>query len=143
MTVTQAQIMQLLSQHGLGRIYVQHAGTVRGVSADDDDDDGYGGLGSSRRRRPKHGSVNNSPKVPSEAGQKLMESGKFGDNDNYKRNTLRKKTKLFRKLLNRELGVESGGRERTANRLLAQVRVLKEVRSFDGTTTDDYNTDRV
>ncbi len=137
MTVTQAQIMQLLSQHGLGRIYVQHAGARRGVSANDDGDDGYGGLGSSRRRRPKHGSVNNYPKVPSEAGQKLMGSGEFGDNDNYMRNTPRKKTKLFRKLLNRELGVECGGRERIANRLLAQVRVLKEGRSFNGTTTDD------
>ncbi|KAI9703290.1 MAG: hypothetical protein M1836_007856 [Candelina mexicana] len=149
--ITPTQIRQLLGQYGLDRIYVQHAGAARGIPADADGGGllgGFGGLGALRRRRPKPGSGNSYPKVPSEVGQKLMDSGEFGVNDGYKRNPKRRSTKLFRKLLSRELGLESGGRERTANRRLVQGMIPSstadtiihyDTKCYSGQFSDDGN----
>ena len=103
--------MQLLGHAGLRRIFANHRAGGSGITLemneeeDDNDVDGYNGLGTRRRtraRRPKH----KFPPVPSTVGQILMDGGVFGSNEFY-RDTLRKrKTRLARKLMSRELGTD-------------------------------------
>lgn len=112
--------MQLLGQQGLGRIYVQHAGAARGTRYGDNED-GFGGFGMGRPRRPKNRTMNDYPKVPSEAGRNLMASGTFGNRGGYDSASTNRKVRLSRKLLRRELGLENGSRQKTANRSIAQV----------------------
>ncbi|KAJ9155652.1 WD repeat domain-containing protein [Pleurostoma richardsiae] len=61
------------------------------------DDDGW----SSRRRRRTPPDPNRFPKVPSEKGRELMESGKFGSTDRH----IATQKKLARRILDRELGI--------------------------------------
>ncbi|CAH0046166.1 unnamed protein product, partial [Clonostachys solani] len=71
-----------------------------------------------RRRPPKD--PNRFPKVPSEAGTRLMFSGQFGTNDiemNYNR---RMKKSIQRRLLERELGLGSYDDRRRNNDLITQ-----------------------
>lgn len=89
---------------------------------DDDDDDGeFAGLYSAwnRRRRGPPKDPNRFPKVPSEEGTKLMQSGVFGSSNESTHNSSRKR--LARRMLDRELGL-GDRRQRTRNSdLIAQV----------------------
>lgn len=80
---------------------------------EDDDDNPW----SSGRRRPREPlDPNRFPKVPSEEGRKLMESGVFGAFDPREPDTKR----LARRILDRELGLGSRGSRNVAQNLMAQ-----------------------
>lgn len=61
---------------------------------------------------------NRFPKVPSEEGRKLMESGVFGLSDT----DLRTKKRIARQLLDREIGLGDRMSRKRTNGVLAQVR---------------------
>ncbi|TKA74680.1 hypothetical protein B0A55_04702 [Friedmanniomyces simplex] len=135
-------ILQLLSQAGIRGVFQPTGGvTTRsqarranaqhvelaedddedGHAPDDDDDEmndaylGYGG----RRRPPRRPVVGDRyPKIPSEEGRRLMDSGTFGTNDRCDHTacghpisppTLRKRRKLAHRMLDRELGLSGYG----------------------------------
>ena len=105
--------MQLLGHAGLRRIFANH--TVAG-SGDDDDDVGVSGP---RRRRTKLDS-NRFPKVPSEEGRKLMNSGIFGNNEPWQDVTKKRKSNLAERLMYRELDMD-GNHAVQANKVISQV----------------------
>lgn len=75
-----------------------------GLWADDDDDDDFFG----RRRRRRHApDPNRFPKIPSDEGRALMDSGAFGSTDRRLPTATRKH--LARRILDRELGVGRNG----------------------------------
>ena len=123
LAVTRAQILHLLGQAGLRRLLAQHRTHASGGGDDEDDDeDSFGGLfglGRRRGRRPK-GAQPNLPPVPNPEGQTLMESGTFGLNDNYQDLLRKRKKRLARLLLNRELGL-SAEQVRRGNQEITQV----------------------
>nr|POE90104.1 lec14b protein [Quercus suber] len=109
-TVTQQQILQLLSHAGIRGIFQQTGRTTRSAGRqrhvqladdgeeeeveeeDDDDDDeddededremyGDSGYSTRRRRRPRPFVGDRYPPIPSADGKELMESGRFGSND--------------------------------------------------------------
>lgn len=117
------QILQILGYNGARRIFANHA---RGVSVDDDDDDvmeGSGRAGGRHGRRSKN-VPDQFPKVPSEVGKQLMDSGTFGSNEYYLEALKRRKVKLVSRLMKRELGLETESRPRRENMLMAQVNML-------------------
>lgn len=73
-----------------------------------------------RRRRRERPDPDRFPKVPSEKGTELMESGDFGTNETHATSTIGQKKKLARRILNRELGVCSGARHQANQNLMAQ-----------------------
>ncbi|KAF2767920.1 WD40 repeat-like protein [Teratosphaeria nubilosa] len=88
-----------------------------------------GGYGARRRRARRHFSGDRYPKIPSDEGRKLMESGLFGTNDHCDHTacgqplsdaTQRKRRKLTRRLFDREMAVDSRGRQRALTSLAAQ-----------------------
>lgn len=97
---------------------------------DDDDSDAYLGYATRRSRRNRSTFVGDRyPKIPSEKGRELMDSGTFGTNDHcehtscglpYSETDIGKRRKLARRMLDREMGVESRGRARALNGLAAQ-----------------------
>ncbi|GAB7359597.1 hypothetical protein MBLNU230_g6781t1 [Neophaeotheca triangularis] len=127
-------IMRYLNQAGVRGIFSPAGGTMgRAGYADDDDEDdedyypGYGAARRRRRQRPVQG--DRYPPIPSEEGRKLMESGTFGANDRcdhsacgvpYGEATQRRRRHLSRRLLDREIGLGSRGRQRALNGLLSQ-----------------------
>lgn len=68
-------------------------------------------------RRPD---PNRFPKVPSEAGRELMDSGLFGTNPSA--SEPRAKKALARRILDRELGISNPSESRRNNKLIVQVR---------------------
>lgn len=70
------------------------------------------------RRRPD---PNRFPKVPSEEGRKLMESGQFGTNPPAPGRKVRKD--MARRVLDRELGITNPAESIRNHKLLAQVRI--------------------
>ena len=97
----------------------------------DDDDDLEGGYGGVRRRRRPRGTKPNYPPIPSEAGSKLMQSGTFGSNEYYQDMLKKRNKKVPRRLLARELGLESAHFKRP-NGLISQVITpFSTVTSFD------------
>jgi WD repeat-containing protein 23 len=147
--VTQQQILQLLSHAGIRGILQPSAGPTtrsQGVrrhvhldedgeedAEDDEDDDddesylGYGGRRTRQRRRAFTG--DRYPPIPSKEGKELMESGTFGNNDRcehtacglpFSQETLGKRKRLSRRMLDREMGIENRGRARVLNGLAAQ-----------------------
>ncbi|SMY29792.1 unnamed protein product [Zymoseptoria tritici ST99CH_1A5] len=141
-TITQQQILQLLSQAGI-RGVLQPGGGIRGaarrgqaeVDEDDDEDEdaeGYSYAGYDRRRlRRRRPSFEGDryPPIPNEKGKELMESGTFGHNDRcehtacgmpFSDHTMRKRRRLSRRMLDREMGVENRGRARALNGLASQ-----------------------
>lgn len=79
----------------------------------------WGRFGMRSRRRPKRGTQHEFEKVPSEEGTKLMESGTFGSNERPE-DSMRRKKKTAMRLLRRELGLGTYGREVANSRLLRQ-----------------------
>ena len=127
-TVSRNQILQLLGHTGLRRIFASHGGAWLGLggdAAEDEDDDdftarGHGTmLGWGRRRRRAANSVE-FPKVPSDVGRELMDSGTFGSNEYYKISLRKRKRKLARRVMSRELG-NCTAQGKRANNLLLQV----------------------
>ena len=122
LAVSQNHIMQLLGRAGLRRIL-----QTRGVSnvtigpGDGDGNDGrFGFLGTRRSSRRTRNNNDQLPKVPSEEGRRLMDSGTFGSNEYYKDMLRRRKKKFSRRLLSRELGIDNDYSHR-ANKLISQV----------------------
>ena len=123
--VSQNHIMQLLGRAGLRRIRQTHgvSNITIGLSDDDDGDNnngGFGFLGTRRSARRKRDNNDQLPKVPNEEGRKLIDSGTFGSNEYYKDMLRRRKAKLGRRLLSRELGIDKDYSHR-ANKLISQV----------------------
>ena len=115
--------MQLLGRAGLRRIFQTRgvSNVTIGLGEDDEFDDGFGFIGTRRssRKQPRDNS-DQLPKVPSEEGRKLMDSGIFGSNEYYKDVMRRRKRKLGRRLLSRELGISNDYSNR-ANKMISQV----------------------
>jgi WD repeat-containing protein 23 len=152
--VTQQQILQLLSQAGFRNIFSGAGPTTRsqarrahlggGDDDDDDDDDDeadaaddsddddsiYRGYGARRARRSrKRFEGERYPKIPSDKGKELMDSGTFGTNDHcdhsacglpFSQTNMRKRRKLARRMFDREMGVEQRGRARALSALASQ-----------------------
>ena len=121
--VTSAQIIQMLGANGLRRILQSHGliGTSMARVEDEaeDNEDGYGGL--ARRRRKTTTLEGKFPKVPSENGRKLMDSGLYGGNDSFVDNRKKRKCNLGQRLMWRELGSDHWGAQKRANKLMSQV----------------------
>lgn len=105
--------MRILAQAQLGLF----ARPIRGADDDDDDDEFY------HRNRRRRGPLdpNRFPKVPSDKGIELMQSGEFGGNEVLAVNTIKSKKTLARRILDRELALENGARERANQNLMSQV----------------------
>ena len=109
--------MQLLGHAGLRRIFANHIVAGSGdPSLDDDDDIGISG----RTRRRTKCDPNRFPKIPSEEGRKLMDSGTFGDSETWPDVMKKGKPKLARQLMYRELAID-GNNDARANKLTSQV----------------------
>lgn len=123
--MSRAQILRLLGHAGLRQILSHRGagGLFNAQGQDDDDyDDGFGGVGR-RRRRPK-GTPVQLPPVPNPEGEKLMDSGIFGTNS-YCQDVLRKRKKrMARRLMSRELGANA----KRENNSMAQVREVEMFR---------------
>lgn len=103
--------MRLLGHAGMRRIFANNS--------NDDDDDLLNFSGWRTRRRPRR-EPRPLEKVPSDNGKELMSSGKFGGNDIFQ-DTLKRKKKVAYRLMHRELGLGSYGRQRNINSLVSQV----------------------
>ena len=118
-------INQVLGSHGpLRRLLLQHYRLVDRFprAAEDDDEDygyGYGGFRSRRRKPIPKG--DRFPKVPSERGKELMDSGIYGSNEGFVDKLRKRKNNVSEQLLWRRLGLDARGTCSRANRLLAQV----------------------
>ncbi|RDL36066.1 Uncharacterized protein BP5553_06678 [Venustampulla echinocandica] len=118
------QVLRLLANSEIGRLFA--FGTDDGeFELDDGSDDGaHPSIWRRRRRRPKP-DPNRFPKVPSDEGIELMNSGTFGSNeleiDTVRdRGNIGKKKRLARRILNRELATESYTGQKLNQRLMAQ-----------------------
>ena len=116
------ELLQLLSQTGaFPRLFrTQRGAHIVSLDGDEDDEhDGtYGSLRSRRRKQRRSSDV--FPKVPSETGKELMESGVFGTNER-EQGRYERKTKLSARIMRRELALESPGKQRSCNKLASQV----------------------
>ena len=114
---TRRRVLRLLQNSEIGRIFR--------FAPDDDDDEEWNPRWNRRRRaRPD---PNRFPKVPSDEGTELMNSGLFGANPaqaitSRDKLSLGKRKKLALRIMERELSVGSFATEKLNNRLLAQVR---------------------
>jgi WD repeat-containing protein 23 len=116
---TRRRVLRLLQNSEIGRVF-------RFAPGDDDDDDVEWNPRWNRRRRIRP-DPNRFPKVPSDEGTELMNSGLFGSNPaqviiSRDKLSLGKK-KLALRIMERELSVGSFATEKLNNRLLAQVRL--------------------
>ncbi|KAF2022172.1 WD40 repeat-like protein [Aaosphaeria arxii CBS 175.79] len=158
--ITPDQILRLLGSGGLAQLFasdiVRGGGRGQHVFLNDDDDDdgiatGYDpigfGLRNRRLRRGPHGPATFN-KVPSDTGRELMNSGTFGSSYRSEDTLQRRKKKLAYKLMRRELGLGSDGRQRNANRLLKQDMIPSSTadtiihynsRCYSGQFSDDGN----
>ena len=86
-----------------------------------DDDDDFDNWGHRISRRRRHLDPDRFPKVPSEEGRALMNSGAFGAND--VSSPLRKKKQLARRILDRELGIGDRSYRGMNQGVIAQVSI--------------------
>jgi WD repeat-containing protein 23 len=121
--VTRDQIIRLLGHRGLRGLLSAHGRAF----ADDDDSDEEDPFSWGRSRRS---AANRPPpvfeKVPSEAGRDLMTSGTFGANERPP-DSIKRRKELASRLLRRELGLGSIGRQRARSGLLRQVRLTSGI----------------
>ena len=151
-SVTIDQINAVLGNHGpLRRLLLNHYRRDRGQRASDDDDDeyvsGYGGF-ARRRGRPK-ANGDKFPKIPSEQGKTLMDSGIYGCNEHFVDRRRKRKNNISERLLWRRLGLDARGSARRANRFIAQDMVPAtspadkvihyDSRAYSGQFSDDGN----
>lgn len=71
-----------------------------------------------RRRRRRAATPVEFPKVPSDIGRELMNSGTFGSNEYYQDIVRKKKRKLARRVMSRELGLDTVHDKRISRLLL-------------------------
>lgn len=148
--VTQSQLLRFLNRSGWRRIFQAADGDDDrraerlAVEADDDDDEYVPSR--NRRRRPRRGQ-DAFPKVPSDIGRELMDSGNFGTNER-PLNSIERRKKLAARILRRELGLESPGKDKCANKLAAQELIPSseadtiihyDHRCYSGQFSDDGN----
>lgn len=122
--ISRAQLLQLLNNNGGLRAIWGHA--LLPINVDNDEHDGSdtsvgaprARWGFRRRFRTDKPEAPFEP-VPNENGTKLMESGMFGTNERPEDSMRRKKNATMR-LLRRELGLGTPGRELANGRLLRQ-----------------------
>jgi WD repeat-containing protein 23 len=122
------QVMRLLANSEIGRLF--HFATDDDefedeVDNDDELDGDFNHLWRRRRRRTRP-DPNRFPKVPSDKGTELMNSGTFGSDEvqtvkTGDTNNISKKKKLARRILDRELATESYSKQKVNQRLMAQV----------------------
>jgi WD repeat-containing protein 23 len=122
------QVMRLLANSEIGRLF--HFATDDDefedeVDNDDELDGDFNRLWRRRRRRTRP-DPNRFPKVPSDKGTELMNSGTFGSDEvqtvkTGDTNNISKKKKLARRILDRELATESYSKQKVNQRLMAQV----------------------
>lgn len=107
---------RLLASGQFGRLFnLTQAGVI--ADEDDDDDSPY------RRRMRRRPDPNRFPKVPSDNGIELMNSGIFGLNEAHKDQAgdLHSRKRLARRILDRELATPDHVHQRLNHRLMAQV----------------------
>lgn len=122
------QVLRLLANSEIGRLFrlpATDADFDDEVDNDDELDGDFNHLWRRRRRRTKP-DPNRFPKVPSDKGTELMNSGTFGSNEvqtvkSGDTNNISKKKKLARRILDRELATESYAKHKVNQRLMAQV----------------------
>jgi len=111
-----------LANSEIGRLF-RFAADEDEFDDDDDIDDDYhnGMLG--RRRRRERPDPDRFPKVPSDTGMELMNSGTFGSNevDTVHSGSIAARKKLAQRILDRELATEDYAQQRINQRLMAQV----------------------
>ncbi|KIW78251.1 hypothetical protein Z517_08085 [Fonsecaea pedrosoi CBS 271.37] len=126
----------------------------RNLFADDDDDDDdepydYGGFSRRRRVQRQKPKGDRFPKVPSEAGKALMNSGAYGCRDTYLDIRRKRRRTVSERLLWRRLGLEARSTMRRQNNLIAQDQVPNsntadkiihyDSRAYSGQFSDDGN----
>ncbi|EEA19496.1 hypothetical protein TMatcc_009633 [Talaromyces marneffei ATCC 18224] len=119
---TRARLFQLLGPAGLQALLQSHGlitGSTHFVSGALDDDDGFS-YGSSRFNRRRRAERHPPPKVPSENGIALMNSGFYGNNTSYVDEAKRRKKKLATRIMWRELGIGAPGERSRDTRLVFQ-----------------------
>lgn len=107
------RVLRLLASSELGRLFLRAAG--------DNDDDDSNTFGIRRRRRRQRLDPDRFPKVPSDKGAELMDSGYFGFNEIQSTDRITQRKRLARRILDRELGVDSHPRQKANRQLMAQV----------------------
>ena len=106
--LSQRQVLQYLRRSNLGHLLFD--------DVDEDDEEFAWGM----RHRRRHYDPNRFPKVPSEKGIELMNSGTFGASEI--QSTIRSKKRLARRILDRELGLGDRANRRVNQGMMAQVR---------------------
>lgn len=101
--------MEYLRRSNLGHLLFDNA-------EEDDEEFAWG-----PRQRRRQLDPNRFPKVPSEKGTELMNSGTFGASEKVSSN-LRSKKRLARRILDRELGIGNRTGRRVNQGMIAQVR---------------------
>ncbi|KAI1411376.1 WD40 repeat-like protein [Hypoxylon sp. FL1857] len=105
--LSRRQVLDFLRRSNLGHL-------VFGDGDDEDEDEVHFGY----RRRPRGLDPDRFPKVPSEKGRELMDSGTFGANDIY--SPISTKKRLARRILDRELGLGNRATRRINQGVMAQ-----------------------
>lgn len=105
--LSRRQVLDFLRRSNLGHL-------VFGEGDDEDEDDFHFGY----RRRPRGSDPDRFPKVPSDKGRELMDSGTFGANDIY--SPIKTKKQLARRILDRELGIGNRATRRINQGVMAQ-----------------------
>lgn len=155
--ITREQILQLLGAGGLARIFASDSPAIArrrnpqfiSDSEDEDENDqvgtGYDPVGPRRRRGRGRAAFQ---KVPSDEGRELLEAGIFGSNSRSENTIIRRKKKLAYKLLHRELGLGSVGRQMNEHKLIKQDMIPESTadtiihynaRCYSGQFSDDGN----
>lgn len=116
------RLMQLLQHPDIGRL-LRLAGHDDIQFDSDEEDNGPDLRWRAPRARPD---PDRFPKVPSEQGTELMNSGTFGSNEAHTvtssdRSTIGKKKRLALRILDRELAIDSPAKRKLNQRLMAQV----------------------
>lgn len=124
------QVMRLLANSEIGRLFHFATDDDDLEEVDDDDEDGDFNHSWRRRRRRQRPDPNRFPKVPSDKGTELMNSGTFGSNElqtvkTDDTNNISKKKKLARRILDRELATENYAKQKVNQRLMAQVGLIR------------------
>jgi len=107
--ITQREILSILQGRNVGIV----------IHDDDDEDDEDADNWSYRIRRRPAPDPNRFPKVPSDKGRELMNSGTFGASDLSSR--ANKKNRLARRILDRELGLGDRSYRKMNQGVMAQV----------------------
>ncbi|KIN07661.1 hypothetical protein OIDMADRAFT_108451 [Oidiodendron maius Zn] len=115
------QILRLLANSEIRRLFRFATDDDEFDDVDEDDED-FNNYLSGRRRRAERLDPDRFPKVPSDEGIELMNSGVFGSNEVPAVNSINhsRKKKLAMRILDRELATEGYAQQRVNQRLMAQ-----------------------